>query len=76
MLDGPWLFRDQAVILEEYDGSKNPNSFKLDKIEVWAQIHHLPDNFLIEWAVKGLASRIREVKEVHLKLPVFFLENL
>ncbi|XBI02071.1 hypothetical protein VPH35_130694 [Triticum aestivum] len=72
MLDGPWLFRDQVVILEEYDGFKNPDSFKLDKIEVWAQIHRLPDNFLIEPAVKGLASRIGEVKEVQLKLPAGF----
>nr|XP_020172133.1 uncharacterized protein LOC109757717 [Aegilops tauschii subsp. strangulata] len=68
MLEGPWLFRDQAVIMEEYDGFKNPVSFKLDKLAVWAQIHRLPNNFLIEPAVRGLASRIGEVEEVQLKL--------
>ena len=72
MIEGPWLFREQAVIMEVYDGFKNPDSFKLDKISVWAQIHRLPDNFLIEPAVKGLASRIREVEEVQLKLPAGF----
>ena len=70
------MFRDQAVILEEYDGFKNPDSFKLDKIEVWAQIHRLPDNYLIESAVKGLASRIGEVVEVQLKLPAGFSANM
>ena len=72
MFDGPWLFRDQAVILEEYDGFKNPESFRLDKLAVWAQIHGLPDKFLIEPAVKGLATRIGEVQEVQLKLPAGF----
>ena len=72
MLEGPWLFRDQAVILVEYDGFKNPDSIKLDKLAVWAQIHWLPDNFLIEPAVRGMASRIGEVEEVQLKLPAGF----
>ncbi|XBI23705.1 hypothetical protein VPH35_048885 [Triticum aestivum] len=72
MMEGPWLFRDQAVIMEEYDGFKNPESFKLDKLAVWARIHRLPNNFLIEPAVRGLASRIGEVEDVQLKLPAGF----
>ena len=72
MLEGPWLFREQAVIMEEYDGFRNPDTFVLNKISVWAQIHRLPDKFLIEPAVKGLASRIGEVEEVQLKLPEGF----
>jgi hypothetical protein len=36
MLNGPWLFRNQALILLEYDGFTNPRSIKLDKIAVWA----------------------------------------
>ncbi|KAI5005448.1 hypothetical protein ZWY2020_032691 [Hordeum vulgare] len=57
MLEGPWLFREQAMKLKEYDGFKNPNSVKLDRLEIWAQIHGLPDKFLMDTAVKGLASR-------------------
>ncbi|XP_020165716.1 uncharacterized protein [Aegilops tauschii subsp. strangulata] len=72
MVEGPWLFKEQAVIMEEYDGFKNPDTFELDKLSVWAQIHRLPDKFLIERAVKGLASRIGEVEEVQLKLPAGF----
>ncbi|KAF7054677.1 hypothetical protein CFC21_062316 [Triticum aestivum] len=72
MLEGPWLFRDHAVIMKEYDGFKKPESVVLDKLSVWAQIHVLLDNFLIERAVRGLASRIGEVEEVQLKLPAGF----
>ncbi|KAK1686734.1 hypothetical protein QYE76_047582 [Lolium multiflorum] len=33
---GPWVFRNQAVMIEEYDGFSNPKSVVLDKIMVWA----------------------------------------
>ena len=64
MEGGPWQFRKDPVVLVEYDGFKNPDFIKLDKLAVWAQIHWLPDNFLIEPAVRGMASRIDEVEEV------------
>jgi hypothetical protein len=48
MHQGPWLFRDQALIIEEYDGFTNPLSIKMDRVTVWAQIHKLPDNYLKE----------------------------
>lgn len=57
------------MILQEYDGFKNLDSITLDRLAVWAQIHRLPDNFLIEPAVKGMASRIGDVLEVQLTLP-------
>ena len=72
MFEGPWLFKRQAVIMKEYDGFKNPESIQLDKLTVWAQIHRLPDNFLIERAVRGMASRIGEVEEIQLRLPAGF----
>ncbi|KAI4975085.1 hypothetical protein ZWY2020_048692 [Hordeum vulgare] len=72
MLEGPWIFRDHAVIMKEYDGFKKPESVALDKLSVWAQIHLVPDNFLIEPTVRGLASHIGEVEEVQLKLPARF----
>ena len=36
---GPWDFKGMALIIDEYDGFKNPESVKLDKIETWCQIH-------------------------------------
>jgi hypothetical protein len=39
MHEGPWLFREQALIIEEYDGFSNPRSIKLDRVTVMAQVH-------------------------------------
>ncbi|KAE8777172.1 putative disease resistance protein RGA3 [Hordeum vulgare] len=68
MFEGPWLFRGQALIMKEYDGFKKPESIQLDRIAAWAQIHRLPNNFLIDQAVCGMASRIGEVEEIQLRL--------
>ncbi|KAM0872953.1 hypothetical protein ACQ4PT_038405 [Festuca glaucescens] len=65
---GPWLFRNQALIIEEYDGFTNPKSIKLDRVAVWAQVHQLPDNFLKEKVIKGMCRGVGEVKEVQIKL--------
>jgi hypothetical protein len=37
MNQGPWVFRNQAVMIEEYDGFSNPRSMILNKITVWAR---------------------------------------
>ncbi|KAI5000470.1 hypothetical protein ZWY2020_005059 [Hordeum vulgare] len=65
------VLRDHVVILQEYDGFKNSDTMKLDKLAV-AQIHWLSNKFLIEPVVKLLASRIGEVEEVQLKLRAGF----
>jgi hypothetical protein len=44
--EGPWLFRNQAVILQEYDGFRNPRSIVLGRVVVWARVLILPDNYL------------------------------
>ncbi|KAE8802940.1 hypothetical protein D1007_21295 [Hordeum vulgare] len=72
MSEGPWLFRGEALIMKEYDGFKKPESIQLDRITVWAHIHRLPDNFLIDQVVQGMASRIGEVEEIQLRLPAGF----
>jgi hypothetical protein len=48
MHEGPWLFREQALIIEEYDGFSNPRSIKLDRVTVMAQFHQLLDNYVRE----------------------------
>ena len=70
---GPWLFRNQALVIEEYDGFQNPKSMKLDIIAVWAQIHKLPDIFLLEPIIKGMARGVGEITDVQIKLPAGFV---
>jgi hypothetical protein len=73
MHEGPWLFRDQALLLEEYDGFTNPLSIKLDRVTVWAQIHKLPDNYLKEPVIRGMSRNVGEIKEVQIKLPAGYI---
>jgi hypothetical protein len=63
MHEGPWLFREQALIIEEYDGFSNPRSIKLDCVTVMAQVHQLPDNYLREQVIKGMCRNVGEVKK-------------
>jgi hypothetical protein len=76
MHEGPWLFREQALIIEEYDGFFNPRSIKLDRVTVMAQVHQLPDNYLREQVIKGMCRNVGEVKKVKIKLPTGFVGSL
>src|SRR4051812_4018131 len=70
---GPWFFRNQTLLIEEYDGYTTPKLVVLDKLAVWAQIHKLPDNFLHENIIKGICRPIGDVLDVQLKLPAGFV---
>jgi hypothetical protein len=55
---GPWVFRSQAVMIEEYDGFSNPRSVVLDKIMVWAQVLKLPDMLLKDAVIRGMCRNM------------------
>lgn len=55
MWGGPWLFRNAAVVLEEYDGITNAEEYKLDRIPVWARIVGIPDGLMKK---KEIAEKI------------------
>ncbi|XBI38444.1 hypothetical protein VPH35_123455 [Triticum aestivum] len=46
MNGGPWIFRNSAVVLEEYDGLTNVEEYKLDRIPVWARIMGLSEGLM------------------------------
>ena len=69
MNGGPWLFRNQAVLIEEYDGFTNPNTIILSKIAVWARVLKLPDNYLKEHVIKGMCRSMGEISEVQIQHP-------
>jgi hypothetical protein len=39
---GPWLFRQNVVCIQKYDGFAPPESVNLNSFETWIQIHKLP----------------------------------
>lgn len=66
LTNGPWLFRNQAVIIQEYDGYTNPRSVVLDKVAVWARILGLPDLYLNEPMIKGMCRKLGQITEVQI----------
>jgi hypothetical protein len=73
MFGGPWLFRNQALILLEYDGFTNPRTIKLDRISVWARVLKLPDNYLEEAVIKGMCRKMGKITEVQIQLPAGYM---
>lgn len=45
MQDGPWNFRGNIVILTPYDGVTKPSMVALNTLNIWIQIHDVPDKF-------------------------------
>jgi hypothetical protein len=54
---GPWLFRQNAVIIEPYDGLSAIESVELNKIAVWLQIHKLPIGYRDEALIRNLVQK-------------------
>ncbi|XBI91979.1 hypothetical protein VPH35_029165 [Triticum aestivum] len=71
---GPWDFKEKALMIAEYDGFKNPETVKLDRIETWCQIHMVTDMVLKrEQFVKNMAARVGEVTDLQIVLPNGFV---
>jgi hypothetical protein len=55
MEGSPWLFRGTTVVMEEYDGFSNVNTYKLDRIPIWARIQGVPEGLMKK---KELAEKV------------------
>jgi hypothetical protein len=54
---GPWLFRQNAVCIEEYDGLSSPDSIDLNFFDTWIQVHKLPIGYRNEALIKNLTEK-------------------
>jgi hypothetical protein len=54
---GPWLFRQNAVCIEKYDGLSDPEGIDLNHFETWMQIHKLPIGYRNKALIKNLTER-------------------
>ena len=54
---GPWIFRQNAVCIEEYDGLKSPDLFDLNYFDTWIQIHKLPVGYRNESLIRNLTEK-------------------
>jgi hypothetical protein len=55
---GPWLFREQGVLIEKYDGCCKATSVELNRIQAWVQIHDVPELFRKKHIMTDLAAEI------------------
>ena len=56
---GPWNFKGDAVLLAPYDGISKPSTIKLETIDIWIQIHDVPDPYA--HLVAPLAAKVGDV---------------
>ena len=64
--EGSWLFRQQGVMIEPFDGAVQPETVKLDSLAVWIQIHKIPPLYRNKEVVEDLASLVGKVLNVDL----------
>lgn len=58
MDEGPWTFKGKVVVLAHYDGFTKPSTIELNKIDIWMQIHDLPDGFFPK--IKAISATVGE----------------
>lgn len=58
MREGPWTYKGKAVVLSQNDGFTKPSLIELNKIDIWMQIHDLPDGFFSK--IKALSATVGE----------------
>ncbi|XBI35242.1 hypothetical protein VPH35_120948 [Triticum aestivum] len=66
MGQGPWLFRNMAVLLVPYDGFTNTEEVPIDYMPIWLQIHKLPDGYCRHDLITKLLRSAGEVLETRL----------
>jgi hypothetical protein len=71
MEEGPWLFRDCALMVEKFDGSMMTPSVIMKKVQTWIQIHKIPPLYQTEAILRQLASRVGEVVKVEMQVVSF-----
>jgi hypothetical protein len=54
---GPWLFRQNIVCIEEYDGLVDPDTIDLHCFDTWLQIHKLPVGYRNVALIKNLTEK-------------------
>ena len=60
MQEGPWNFRGDAVLLAPYDGISKPSTIILETIDIWIEIHDVPD--LYAYIIQPMAAKVGEVR--------------
>ncbi|XBH79815.1 hypothetical protein VPH35_105702 [Triticum aestivum] len=66
MMQGPWLFRNMAVLLCSYDGFTKADDVIFDHMPIWLQVHKLPDPYCKQGIVERILKGAGEILEMRL----------
>ncbi|KAE8820135.1 hypothetical protein D1007_01835 [Hordeum vulgare] len=66
MDQGPWLFRNMAVLLTQYDGFTKAEEVPILYMPIWLQIHKLPDGYCRHELIVKLLRSAGEVLETRI----------
>jgi hypothetical protein len=56
--EGPWIFRGNDVLIDEYDGITKPSTVKFKNLAIWARIYDLPTGFRTESIGHQIGNKI------------------
>lgn len=48
MEEGTWTFKGKVVVLAPYGDFTRPSTIALNKVDIWIQMHDLPDSSLTD----------------------------
>ena len=63
---GPWFFRGDAVLLEEYDGITKPSMVKFRNLNLWVQVYDVPTGFRTKNIGRQIGEKIGQFLMVDL----------
>lgn len=64
--DGPWFFRGNAVLLEEYDGITKPSTVKFRNLNIWVRVYDVPTGFRTKNIGRQIGDKIGQFLMVDL----------
>ncbi|KAM0862257.1 hypothetical protein ACQ4PT_045380 [Festuca glaucescens] len=72
---GPWTFRGWGLLVEDYDGLSDTEKFIFSGMQVWAQIHGIPELYRKKEVIDDLARRVGMVREIQMTPKLYFEGN-
>ncbi|KAK1695441.1 hypothetical protein QYE76_012138 [Lolium multiflorum] len=58
---GPWIFREQGLLVEKFDGSCSAAAVALHRIHAWVRVHDVPELYRKKLLITKLCASIGEV---------------
>ncbi|KAJ9170089.1 hypothetical protein P3X46_018223 [Hevea brasiliensis] len=55
---GPWNYQQQPILLHELQPNEKPREVELTRLDLWVQVHDVPNGFMSECVTKDVGTYI------------------